>query len=153
VILLIQLIYSWASSIGGLLTTEGALLEATQNQTYLAGCKVRLFQGPALINYSTTHAQLLAVEATYEGYPAGGNTIAAWGNPLSLLPTGWGINSETTFAYVDAAPHTANTIVGGWIEDSTGALVSAFNFPTPVTLNTNGNGLVLQLSPIFGRGN
>lgn len=150
--ILIQLIQSWAMSLGALLPNEAAANAATAARTALAASKVRLFQGPGQISYATPLATLVAGEANYEGYTAGGNTIATWGLPLSVSPTGWAINAETTFAYVDASPHTANTITGGWVENADGDFMFAFNLPSPVTLSANGEGFVLQLQNIYGRG-
>jgi len=151
-IILIQLVSSWFQSIGALVTTESAKATALANQTALAGCKVRLTQGSNVIAYSTTQAQLVANEATYDGYPAGGNTIATWGGPLANSPTGWVLSGETTFAYVDGSGHVSNVINAGWVETAGGELIFAFNLPTPVTLSTNGDGFVLQLQDVFGRG-
>lgn len=151
-IVFIQLIQSFISSVAALMTLEAGLTAANVWQTDYANSKVRLYQGPGQIAINTPKATLVAGEATYEGYTAGGNLIAAWGAPLAVTPSGWAINAETTFAYVDAAPHTGNTITGGWVEAADGEVLFAFNLPTPVNFTQNGNGFVCQLQSVFGRG-
>ena len=151
-IVLIQLVQSWMASTLALMTGDAGLTTALVWQNDYANCKVRLYQGPSQIAIGTPKATLVAGEATFEGYTPGGNTIVAWGAPLTVLPSGWAISAESTFAYVDAAPHTANTITGGWIEAANGQVLFAWNFANPLTFAQNGDGVVCQFQSVFGRG-
>lgn len=139
-----NLILDAAGSVLAVLPTEAGLNRQAIMQAALANSRVRLVQAPFGFATNTTRAQAVTAEANFDGYPVAGNVIAAWGNPLSVPGGGGAIAAETTFSYVDGVGHVANQISGGWVEVG-GNMVSAFNFASPVTLQSNGDGIVLQL--------
>jgi hypothetical protein len=101
-----------------LVTNEQAINRALLLQSTLAASKLRVLQNytPA---YTDTRATLIANEATFTGYPAGGYTLTAWTGP-ALPGTG---GSSITSPIVVVAPTTGNTIAndisGFWVEAST----------------------------------
>jgi hypothetical protein len=142
---LVNLIMSYAPSLLGNVTNEAARERCTILRAALAASKVRLVQAPFTFQPSSTLVAAEAAEADYDGYTAGGNTLATWGAPLDAPSGGAAIAAETTFAYVDGVGHAANNVSGGWVELATGEIVASFNFAAPITLQKNGDGFVLQL--------
>ena len=68
----------------GIEPLESKVTRATELQTALINSKLRLFKSGTLIDTSmTTKAMLEAIECDYDGYVAGGLTIAAFGDPLA----------------------------------------------------------------------
>ncbi len=103
-------------------------------KTAAATGKIRLFQSAITFSPALTAAALIAIEANYSGYaeitlttlptpyvdPSGGVTFA--------IPT-------QEFAVATATPLVPNDIFGGWIEDTAGNLLFAFQFtPWPMTV-------------------
>ncbi len=66
---------------------SGTLEIASGVQTMLALSKLRLFKSTLSPGVTTTKAQLLAEEADFTGYPAGGETVTAFLSP-GLYPLG-----------------------------------------------------------------
>lgn len=129
---------------------SGALWLAGVVRTALAGCVMKLFKdgegivvGPAL-----TIAELTAAEADYTGYA--GITVAAMTAPL-LNPLGGASISTATQQFAITAPYTLpNVIGGGWIEDSTGALVMAWSYDNAISLTGAGDGIPVEQLFLFG---
>lgn len=128
----------------------GALFVAGKMKTALAGCKLRLFQDGMgiVVGPSLTAAQLIAAEATFDGYAA--ITIAAMTAPL-LNPVGGASISTGSQQFAIAAPYTVtNVIAGGWLEDSTGVLVMAWSYGTPKALVNPGDGIPVEQILVYG---
>lgn len=128
----------------------GALWLAGKVKTALVNCKLRLFKdgegitvGPTL-----TAAALVAAEADYTGYAA--ITVAAMSAPL-LNPLGGASISTSTQQFATASPYTdPNVIGGGWLEDSTGALVMAWSYDQPKSMVGAGDGIPVEMILLFG---
>lgn len=131
----------------------GALWVALQMQTALAGAALRLFQsGVVTLTAATVLADLTAEEADYTGYPAGGEVIAAWTDPL-LNPAGGASIESGLFQFQIAAPYTVpNTIQGWFIVEAGGVLVCAGDFPQTKNLVGAGDGIPFNVELIFAAG-
>lgn len=96
--------------------------------------KLRLFQQPLVPDQATTRADLMAAEADFNGYTAGGTTVTPGTVVLGsdgdwVLPCSAAIEAATD----GLAP---NVIAGCWIEDTAGPnVVRVFTFQQPVSLN------------------
>jgi hypothetical protein len=120
-----------------LYTLEAAFAKATDIQAALATSKIRLLKGPDFVpNQFTARATLLANEADFSGYTAGGYALAAWNGPGNAPGGGAQITSPLVHPAVDGAadPIVPNSIVGWWIDDDTAItpqvrLVGIFNPP------------------------
>lgn len=129
---------------------SGALWLAGKVKTALVNCKVRLFKdgmgivvGPALVV-----ADLIAAEADYDGYAA--ITVAATSAPLLNPLGGASISTGEQQFQIDAPYATPNVIGGGWLEDSTGALVMAWSYGEPKSLVGAGDGIPVTQILLFG---
>ena len=149
---LVNLVMGFGGSLMGLLTNEASANRCSLLRTALALSKVRLCQAPFVFGPNSTKADAVAVEADFDGYADGGNTITAWGVPLGVTGGGSAIAAETTFAYADDTGHVANTISSGWIELAGGNILMPFNLVTPITFQHNGDGVVLQFLDTEGAG-
>ena len=122
-------------------TAEAANAKAVDIQTALAAGKLRLIDAAKLPapNTFTTRAELIAAEATFDGYTAGGYAVAAWTGP-SNTPGG---GSTLTSALVNVeygpagTPPVANSISGWWYDDATAPtpqvrVVGVYDPPRPM---------------------
>lgn len=122
-------------------------------QLDLEDSKLRLFKesGPS-VGVGTTRAELLAAEADYTGYPAGGAAIAAFLNPL-LNPAGGAGIDWPTVQFAAASPYTVgNVIKGWWIENAGGDLIACGQFPSSIAILGAGSGFPLSGSLVFPNG-
>ena len=103
---------------------EATLWLAGLTQTELALSKLRLWQdGEVSPSIATTRAELVAAEADYTGYTAGGEALTAWFSPLNNPIGGSSIDSPKV-QFDTASPYTvSNTIGGWWVETAAGDLV------------------------------
>jgi len=118
-----------------------ALLEAS---------KIRLWQdGELTPSIATTRAELIAAEATYTGYPAGGEELDAWFAPLHNPLGGSSIDSPKV-QFDTASPYTVSNVIGGWwVETAGGQLVVIGSFPEPIPMSGAGAGFPISASLIF----
>lgn len=128
----------------------GALWVAAQMQTALAAANLRLFQsGTVTLTPATILTDLTGVEADYTGYPAGGEVIAAWTNPL-LNPLGGASIESGLFQFEIAAPYTvSNTIQGWFLVEAGGTLVCAGDFSQTKNLVGAGDGIPFNVELVF----
>lgn len=133
----------------------GALVLAGVVRTRLAASKLRLFKNTGYMpNVSSTLAEMTAIEADFSGYPAGGATLTAWLAPL-LNPLG-GASIESGLVQFQVVPPTppdpiVPNVIGGWfVVDSTGALITAGNFPNGVSMVADGMGIPMNVQLVFG---
>lgn len=119
-------------------------------QAELEASKLRLWQvGLLTPSIATTRTQLLAAEATYTGYAAGGVELDAWFAPLNNVLGGSSIDSPKV-QFAPASPYTVvNSIGGAWIETATPDVVIIITFDTPKPMGAAGNGFSLSSSLIF----
>lgn len=128
----------------------GSLWLAGKAQAALANCKLRLYQDGMgiVIGPTLTQTALDAAVATFTGYAD--ITVAAMTAPL-LNPIGGASISTGSRQFAMASPYTtSNVIAGGWIEDSTGALVMAFSFAQPISITGAGDGIPVEQVFLFG---
>jgi|SRR5215831_154920 len=102
--------------------TSGALVLATDLQTFLAAAKVRLFKdGAIVIGPNTTKAELVALECDYTGYAEA--TVATWLGPMLAPISGAMVQSPTLIFSIDAPYTVGNSVQGWWLEDAAGDLL------------------------------
>lgn len=130
-------------------TLEACLTYAAERQTALAASKVRLFKSTFVPSTSTTKAELVAAEAAFTGYPAGGAAIAAWLDPVLDPAGGASITAPTVQFDMGPAPIVATDIVGGfWLEDAAGLVRLVGTFAAPIPMEVLGQGFPLNLKII-----
>lgn len=119
-------------------------------QTELEVSKLRLWQqGEVSPSIATTRAQLVAAEANYTGYTAGGLELAAWFNPINDAIGGSSIDSPKV-QFAPASPYTVGNVIGGyWVETATGQLVCIGTFDGPVPMGAAGQGFPLSVALVF----
>ena len=125
-----------------LYTQEAALAKATEIKAALALSKLRLIKEGLALNQFTTKAAMVAVEADFDGYTAGGYTLTAWSGPLYAAGGGAVITSplvNVAFS-TPSDPPVTNSIGGWWIEDASGDVRTCGNFDPPKLLQAVGDG-------------
>lgn len=123
---------------------------AALTQTELAASKLRLYQeGEVTPSIATTRAELVAAEADYTGYPAGGEALATWFNPLNNPIGGSSLDSPKVQFDTEAPYTTSNTIGGWWVETAAGDLVVIGQFEEPIPMSGAGAGFPLSASIVF----
>lgn len=134
------------------ITQEGATAWATVTKTALAAGKLRLTQG-LVISAITTKAQLVAAEATFDGYPAGGYALAAWTGPINFSGGGAVITSPLVNpAYGPAGvPPVQNSVNGYWVETAGGDVYIAGNYDPVNPMNIVGDGFPSITQFVIGR--
>lgn len=125
-----------------LYTREAAAAKATEVKAALALSKLRLIAEDLVVSQFTTKVALVAAEADFDGYIAGGYTLTAWAGPVFALEGGAVLTSPlVNVAYGPAGdPPVTNTIYGWWIEDASGDVRTAGNFFPPKLLQAVGDG-------------
>jgi hypothetical protein len=131
-------------------TNAGALWLAGKVKTALVNCKMRLFKDGMgiVVSPSLVVADLIAAEADYTGYVE--KTIAAMSAPLLNPVGGASISTGEQQFQIDAPYTVTNVIGGGWIEDSTGALVMAWSYGEAKPLVGAGDGIPVTQILVFG---
>jgi len=132
---------------------SASLAIAALVQGELALSKIRLFQDGFSPSVNTTRAQLIAEEADYTGYAAGGETVTAFLPPI-LNPLGGASIDWPTVQFDAVAPYTVGNVIGGWwLEDAAGAVVYAIGtFAAPIPVGAAGQGFPLSGSLVFPQG-
>ena len=122
-------------------------------QAELAASKLRLFQDslPAP-DPSTPIADYVANEADFTGYPAGGETITAWLDPILDPLGGYSIGSGTEQFATDNPTTVGNIIAGAWLENAAGDIISVVVFTTPIPMQMPGQGIPIDLRLVFPTG-
>jgi hypothetical protein len=111
-----------------IITPENAVNRATLMLANLTGSKLRLVQNYTP-NPTTTRDELIAAEATFSGYPAGGYATGTWTGPGIPSIGGAVLTSGVIVVVVTGEPpYTPNPNISGWWLETSGE--------TPVTLLT-----------------
>jgi hypothetical protein len=130
------------------MTLEAAGTKADLVKTALALSKLRLIKSPGIPNQFMDAAALAAMEADFDGYPAGGYPLAAWTGPLNADQGGAVLTSPlVNVTYGPAgAPPVGNEVSGWWVELAGGDvwLVGTFDPVRPLTVVGEGFPLVIQ---------
>lgn len=111
----------------------------------LAAGLVRLFQQTlADPTQDTTRAQLLANEATFSGYTAGGYEVAAFNGPLNDPTSGAVLLSPPVIPTMAVAdPLVGNVITGFWYEVGT-QVYAIGTFPSPQAMAAPGDNIPMM---------
>jgi hypothetical protein len=126
-----------------LYTRQAAEAKAIVIRTSLAASKLRLFKSTLSLNVNTTHAQLLAAEADFSGYTAGGYAIANFSLPVNNPGSGSILTSpaiDIRYIAPEEDPPVGNSIAGWWVETSAGTVRIMGVFDQPITLSADGDG-------------
>lgn len=128
-----------------LYTRQAATSKAGVIKTSLALSKLRFCQGDISISQNTTKAELVAAEADFSGYTAGGYTLTAWVGPVNNPAGGAIITSPAVNPAVtdpDPDPIVGNTLSAWWVESAAGdvKLVGVLNPAVP--MNQVGDGFL-----------
>lgn len=130
-------------------TNEGALSIAQARQTAQAASKIRLFKSTLTLTPATTAVELIAAEATFSGYPAGGAAVAAFNDPILAQQGGYSIQSPLV-QFVVATPATVTDLIGGWwLELADGTVIMAAQYGDPRPMQVPGQGLPITVQQVF----
>ena len=134
-------------------TQEAAITKATEIKTALALSKFRLVKGPFSLTAFTTRAELIAAEADFDGYVAGGYTLTAWTGPNNAEGGGAVITSPLVNpAYGPAGdPPVTNEIVAWWIDDAGGDVRVAGTYAPGRMMQQVGDGFPVVVQIVEGR--
>lgn len=135
---------------GSVVPRAGLMQDAADWQGEMAASKLRLFKDETItLGSQTTLAELVAAEASYDGYVAGGIAIAAFLDPLYESGVGAVVHSPLVqFNYVDAGgdPDT----IGGWfLVDAAGKLRGCGALKEPATMGTNDDAVAVVVARVF----
>ena len=111
--------------------------------------KVRLFNSTLVPTVLTTKAELVAAEAAFTGYPAGGYTLGEF-NP-AILATGGG---AVVYAPTIPVQYTAGdpaSIGGYWVEGESGLVRLVYIYSPARQLAVDGDGWPIVVSLGYGR--
>ena len=143
------LAHLWITYPGVWVQDGGMLQTATAMGTYLAASKVDLFDNNVLVNSDTTASLLTA--ATFTGYTQQAITTAP--PPVNDLTLGgYSIYLPSHVFACTTAPGTPVTIYGCMLRDTSGNLIAAANFTTPLTISSAGDSVPLQITLNFSDG-
>lgn len=126
-----------------LYTQQAANTKASAIKTALALSKLRLVQSSLTPNKNTTKAQLVAAEANFSGYTAGGYTLTAWSGPVNNPGSGAIITPPAvnpTWTDPDPDPPVTNSIGAWWVEDAAGNVRLVGTFDQPISMAQAGDG-------------
>jgi len=133
-------------------TNEACLTTAAELQTAFAASLVRLFKSTFIPTVSTTKAELVANEVLFTGYPAGGEPITAWLDPL-LDPSGGASITAPTVQFAVTGPVVDTDLVGGfWLEDAGGDVRIVGQLANPIPMEVVGQGFPLNLKEVVPTG-
>lgn len=124
-------------------TRQAANTKASAIKTALALSKLRLIQAILTPNVNTTKAAMVAAEADFSGYTAGGYTLTAWVGPVNNVGSGAIITPPAispVFVDPDPDPVVSNSIGGWWVEDAAGNVRLVGTFDAPIAMGQVGNG-------------
>lgn len=136
-----------------LYTNEAARRKVTLLVTSLALSKLRFFQNDLVLTAFTTKAQLVASEATFDGYTATGYTLTAWTGP-SNAPGGGSIETSpmVVVTYTPDPDEPVGNVLGGWwVEDATGNVRIAGVFEPVRPMNVLGNSFPFVIQVVEAR--
>jgi hypothetical protein len=125
-----------------LYTNEAAARKATLLIAGLANSKLRLCKTGISVTRFTTKAQLVAAEATFSNYTAGGYTLAAWTGPGANPDGGATMTSplvNPTWVEPEEDDPVGNEIVAWWVEDATGNVRIVGRYDPPIPMSETGN--------------
>ena len=128
----------------------GALKIAALVQAGLASSVIHLYQSPIALAPNLTLAQMVAIEATYDGYVP--KVVTAFNQPY-LDPAGGATTASgyEQFNYMtEASPGVTNNIYGLFLEDSAGDLVIVIQFAQPAPMNQSGDAVPVNVLLNYG---
>lgn len=126
-----------------LYSLSGCEVIAALVQTELALSKLRLFKSTLEPTPATPLADFVTDEADFTGYPAGGETITAWLDPILATPSGYSIQS-TMEQFVVGDPVVTGNVIGGWfLESAGGDLIAYGTFGDPIPMEVADQGITL----------
>lgn len=135
------------------ITKEGATIRAGRMKTAWATSKVRLCQSPFIPTENSTKAQLVAAEATFRNYTAGGYPITAFSGPQNVSGGGSIITSPTISPTVDNGVDEpiANIITSWWLENAAGGVELVGVLDAPIAMQNDGDGFNLVIQDVEGK--
>lgn len=125
---------------------SGVLDQAATARARLANSKLLLFKSDFIPSFSTTLAEVLAHQADFDGYPAGGATLVQWSAPILIPGAGAGISSpEVQFVFNGGGSGQQNLIGGYAVVTADNVLYYVGTFPEPYPFQVPGQGTPLTL--------
>jgi hypothetical protein len=133
-------------------TRQSAFTKAGKSKATLALSKLRFTQDPYTPSAFSTKVELLAAEATYDGYTAGGLVLTAWSGPDTNAGGGAAINSPYINAPYGPAgdPPVTNIITGWWVELAAGDVWVVGTFSPTINMAAIGDAVNWVRSIIEG---
>lgn len=132
----------------------GVLYTASTMQAALADSKLRLFKAGFTPSISTTQAELVANEADYTGYPAGGVVLDEWFPPV-FNPAGGASIDSPAVQFRASSPYTITNVIGGWWVETlspNSALIAIGTFSSGIPLGAQGQGFPINLTLVWPNG-
>jgi len=118
----------------------------------LALSKLRLLVEGFQPAINTPRADLIANEAGYTGYTAGGESITAF-LPALLNPAGGASIDWPTIQFDAATPYTVGEVIGGWwLETAAGDVIAVGTFGQGIPIGAAGQGFPFPGSLLFPNG-
>ena len=111
--------------------------------------KVRLFNATLVPTVLTTKDELIAAEAAFTGYPAGGYTLGEF-NP-AILATGGGAVVYAPTIPVQYTAGDPSSIGGYWVEGESGLVRLVYSYAPARQLAVAGDGWPIVVSLGYGR--
>jgi len=131
----------------------GSQILAEQFQTHLAASKLRLFVSGYVPSPTEVLADLVANEATFSGYTAGGYPLSSWAGPNYNPGGGSQVNApqvQVDFVAPGSGVPVTNNVAGWFLVDSGGNLIADGIFASPIPLTVTGDGFPITISIFAG---
>lgn len=131
----------------------GSQILAEAFQTHMAASKLRLFVAGYSPQPNETLADLVAVEATFSGYPAGGYALPTWTGPNYSPAGGSQVNApqqQVDFTAPGSGVPVTNNVAGWFVVDSLGNLIADGLFDTVIPMVITGDGFPITISLFAG---
>lgn len=130
----------------GLWPQEGSTLDAGAMQAALAVSTMNLFANPYNVDANATATSF--TDATFTGYTA--QALATVPAPVNdPVQGGVSIFIPSHLFTCTTAPGSPETIYGWYLKDTTGKIVAAGNFTTPIVISAVGDTVPLQVTLNF----
>jgi hypothetical protein len=131
----------------------GSQVLAGAIQTHMAMAKLRLFVSGYVPIPQETLADLVANEATFSGYSAGGSSLPSWSGPNYSPIGGSQINAaqiQVDFTAPGSGVPVTNNVAGWFVVDSLGNLICDGLFDTVIPMAITGDGFPITVSLFQG---
>lgn len=136
-----------------LYTQQAASIKGDDIIAVLAASKFRMFKSGLSLTRFTTKAMMVAAECDFDGYTAGGYTLATWTGPITDPNGGVVLTSPLVNPNFNTPsdPIVGNEVGGWWVEDAAGIVRLAGQYDPVRPIQIEGDGFPVVIQIVEGR--